>query len=183
MAGTIKFSCSCLQTIFILVLSWTCCAQFEICHGWPCTEMNVCCKHHTIWNTKCKAGLDCITRCEYVHQLMLPAPQRMMYNCYCAYPFLPEHSDIGHTITWEYLNRKRLSYIIEWPCFICTNTAGLLSTCCITDKDGARNSISSLGAAQSVPLPLTHSDEDAASHTHSIHIPDTTQTNQLKCNG
>ena len=51
---------------------------------------------------------------------------------------------------------------------------------CITDTDGAQNSCSRIGAAQSVPLQLTQTDGDAATLTRFNPIPYTTETNQLK---
>ena len=57
------------------------------------------------------------------------------------------------------------------------HNADLLSMFCITFTDGAWNPGSSLGAAESVPLPLTQSNEGAASNTHSNPVPDTIETN------
>ena len=45
--------------------------------------------------------------------------------------------------------------------YIHKQTAELLSMFCITDTDGAQNSGSSIGAAQSVPLKPTQTDGDA----------------------
>ena len=49
-----------------------------------------------------------------------------------------------------------------------------------TNTDGAQNSCSGIGAAQSVPLQLTQSDGDATTLTRFNPIPYTTETNQLK---
>ena len=55
------------------------------CVTWPKVSMNVCCRHHDVWQTKEEdEDLQCITESENMLDLMRPAPIRVMYRNYAS---------------------------------------------------------------------------------------------------